>query len=404
MNAAGKKKSDLLAEIESLRSELSQHDPKFALQERLRALAQMARGIVHDFNNALTPIIGAADFMITHDAILDSREDTVHMLECIRAAGGEAKSMVTRLRAFYRPAEEVEIRAVYLNPLIRGVLQLLEPTRRGQEQRKNLVIDIETDLADVPAIRASEAQIREVLANIVTNSITAMPHGGRIVVSTACIDDQVSVTIRDTGMGMSEEILEHCFEPFFSTKPGNGAGIGLAMAYFVVQNCSGSINISSEPGVGTTVVLSIPAYTAAGEPPASAMSDAPARPLKILLLEKDELIREVLVAYLRAAGHELEVNPELKPAIDMMRLCRFDTVLLGEKTVGVHIGDVASALREDSKQTAVVLLRSYDATPGFESNRPPGVDAVLDRSATCAELIETVLKASDEKQQAAVSS
>ena len=123
MSDADKTRKELIEELEELRLDFRQHDSAVRQQDRLRALAQMARGVVHDFNNSLTPIMGAADFMLTHEKVLESREDTIHMLECIRAAATEAKSMVSRLRAFYRPAENSEVRVVYLNPLILGVLR-----------------------------------------------------------------------------------------------------------------------------------------------------------------------------------------------------------------------------------------------------------------------------------------
>lgn len=398
MSDAGKTREELIEEIEDLREQFNRRDRDAMQQERLRALAQMARGIVHDFNNSLTPIMGAADFMITHDHVLDNRADTMHMLECIRAAAGEAKSMVSRLRAFYRPAEDSEVRVVYLNPLILGIMQLLEPMKLASEERNKIEIEIETDLRDLPAVRASEAQMREVIANILVNAVTAMPHGGRVSVSSGLEDDEVFIKVSDTGMGMSEEILERCFEPFFSTKPGNGSGIGLAMAYFVIQNCGGTIKIASEAGVGSVVSIRLPMAEAAGEPPVSATQKRPVRTLNVLLVERDQQLREVISAYFTSAGHSIQPIPERADAIEVMKSTPFDAVLLGERTIGNSITDAAEAGNAQTPPAAMVLLQSYEHPPGREESMPDGMDVSLDRSFTCAELLDCVTSAMLEKR------
>ncbi|MDA0321673.1 MAG: ATP-binding protein [Verrucomicrobia bacterium] len=398
MSDADKSREELIGELEELRRVSHQRDSAVRQQERLRALAQMARGVVHDFNNSLTPIMGAADFMLTHEQILESREDTMHMLECIRAAATEAKSMVSRLRAFYRPAENSEVRVVYLNPLILGVLQLLEPLRRTNEERNGIVIQMDTELRDLPAVQASEAQMREVIANILVNAVTAMPHGGRVVITSGVEGDEVAIEIRDTGMGMSEEALERCFEPFFSTKPGNGSGIGLAMAYFVVQNCNGTIQMASEPGVGSVVSIRLPMAEVSGEAPASATQIRPARSLNILLVEKDQQLREVISAYFTSAGHTIEMLAARDNVTDTIASASFDAVLLGERTIGLSLAAATAAGGACTPPAAIVLLQTYEQRTGPETSTPAGVDVALDRSFTCAELLDSVTAAVLEKR------
>jgi nitrogen-specific signal transduction histidine kinase len=393
MSDADKTRKELIEELEELRLDFRQHESAVRQQDRLRALAQMARGVVHDFNNSLTPIMGAADFMLTHEKVLESREDTIHMLECIRAAATEAKSMVSRLRAFYRPAENSEVRVVYLNPLILGVLQLLEPLRRTNEERHGITIQMDTELRDLPAVRASEAQMREVIANILVNAVTAMPHGGRVVITSGVEGDEAVIEIRDTGRGMSEETLERCFEPFFSTKPGNGSGIGLAMAYFVVQNCNGTIQMGSEPGVGSVVSIRLPMAAVSGEAPASATQIRPAKSLSILLVEKDPQLREVIAAYFTSAGHTIKTLTERNNVTDTIASASFDAVLLGERTVGLSIAAAAAAGGACTPPAAIVLLQTYDQRTGPEPSMPAGIDVALDRSFTCAELLDSVTAA-----------
>lgn len=257
-------------------------DPR---REQLRALAQVARGVCHDINNALTPIIGAADFMVTHQKVLDNRQETVHLLECIRAAAGEAKSLISRLRAFYRPTEALEIQLVHLNPLIESLVLLLEPRRRGEEETHAIRILTEIRLGAIPPVRASETQIREVLLNVMLNAFAAMPQGGTLSLKTEWDKEWVHVHVQDSGVGMSPEVLKQCFDPFFSTKPGNGTGLGLSLAYFVIDNCGGTIDIDSSPGVGTTVHIKLPADPAPHVPPKNPFPAVPAAKQVLLALK-----------------------------------------------------------------------------------------------------------------------
>ena len=366
-------------------------DPR---REQLRALAQVARGVCHDINNALTPIIGAADFMVTHQQILDNRADTVHLLECIRSAAGEAKALVSRLRAFYRPTEELEVRSVHVNPLLESLIQLVEPRRLSEEEKLSIRIRMETQLGAIPPVRASEAQLREVLLNIMLNAIVAMPHGGVLSLRTEWDKEWVHIHVQDSGIGMSPDVLKQCFDPFFSTKSGNGAGIGLSLAYFVIDNCGGAIDIYSEPGIGTTVHIKLPADPAAHAVPKQPLPAAPTGKHVLLVLKNAET-RKIMSAYLKAGGHDVEAVADAEAGARAMDICRFDVMIVGENDVGPRRAGQLRLLRERAPGAVLLLLKNYDPPPSEARAMPEDVDAVLGKSITCMELLEAVHAAAE---------
>ena len=211
----------------------------------------MASGVAHDFNNVLAKILGFNELLLAWPENLNDKEKVKKYLQMTSAAAQEAVSIVNRLREFYRHRKESEVyQSMDVNETIAQAIVLTQPKWKDQMMASGATIVIDTDLRDVPAIRGSESDLREVLMNLLFNSVDAMPQGGTIMVVTRAEADFIIVEVRDTGGGMTEEVRQRCFEPFFTTKGERGTGLGMAIVYGIVQRHGGSIGIESEAGEG----------------------------------------------------------------------------------------------------------------------------------------------------------
>ena len=239
-------------------------------QERLRALGQMASGIAHDVNNALSPVVGYTEILLL--TLKDLPEESRGYLETIQRSGEDIAQIVARMREFYRRRSESEpLELVDVNQIIQQVVELTRPRWRDISQRDGISIEIQQDLENpLPLLLSDPSELREALINLVFNAVDALPRGGIIILVTRTLNDSLpgesgkckrhlQVKVRDTGIGMDEETRRRCLEPFFSTKTlSGGTGLGLAMVYGMIQRHAGNIEIDSEPGRGTSILLTFP--------------------------------------------------------------------------------------------------------------------------------------------------
>ena len=293
-------------------------------QERLRAVGQMASGIAHDINNAIAPVALYAETLLERETHLTPR-GRQHLLT-ISHAIDDVAATVARLREFYRQRAEPQVMGqIGLNALVLQVAELTRARWSDIPQRRGIVIRMRTALAcDLPPVLGVESEIREALTNLVLNAVDAMPEGGELVLRTrgvAGAEADAWIDVVDSGVGMDLDTRTRCLEPFFSTKGERGTGLGLAMAYGVMQRHHGSVEIDSEAGLGATVSLRFPAARG-GEP---APPVVPSRPptalprLNVLLVDDDPLLLESLADTLLLDGHEVVTAAGGRVGIDIFR-------------------------------------------------------------------------------------
>jgi PAS domain S-box-containing protein len=252
-------------------------EAQFRQAQKMEAVGQLAGGVAHDFNNLLTVIMSYAD-LVLHDL---HPGDTSHadLLQVV-AAAESAAALTKQLLAFSRK-QVLEPTIVDVNALVQLMNKMLGRLLGG---RIKLVTVLDPNLR---AVRADRGQLEQVLMNLAVNARDAMPKGGRLIIETAEVEldgsdvtevvnpvgSYVTLTVRDTGVGMDSATLERLFEPFFTTKePGKGTGLGLATVYGIVQQSGGFVRVKSELGIGTTFTVYLPRVYDADEPVASAAS------------------------------------------------------------------------------------------------------------------------------------
>jgi PAS domain S-box-containing protein len=277
---------------------------KMVESEKLRSLGLMTSGIAHDFNNLLAIILARAELALSRTEDDELRR---HLEQVITSAkdGGET---IHRLQEFARTRKDTsDFIGLDLNEVVREAINLSEPKWKDQAQNSGIYIEIQTELRAEKYILGAPAQLNEILINLIFNAVEAMPDGGLISIRTTADDEGATLVVSDTGIGMTEEVKDQIFVPFFTTKLG-GTGLGLSMVYGVVQRHGGSIEIDTHPGQGATVAIWLPASQHHGGQAIEAELPLQAEtlnPINILVVEDEELIRESLVETFTTAGHHV---------------------------------------------------------------------------------------------------
>ena len=230
-------------------------------QERLRALGQIASGIAHDINNALSPAALYTQSLLTHEPGLTPRSR--EHLAVIQRAIEDVAQTVQRMRAFYLPRGlERTLSPLDLHLILAQVVELTRARWHNMPQERGIVVKVVTEFAASPSrILGAEGEVRDALTNLMLNAVDALPEGGTVTLRTRfdARDQKVVVEVVDDGVGMDEVTRSRCLEPFYTTKGERGTGLGLPMVFGMLQRHSGELEIDSELGKGSTLRLLFPA-------------------------------------------------------------------------------------------------------------------------------------------------
>lgn len=365
-------------------------------QERLRALGQMASGIAHDINNAISPIALYTESLLEREPGLSDWARS--SLTTIQRAIDDVAGTVARMREFYRQREpQLTLALVDVNQIVKQVLELTHAKWYDLPQQRGVAVELRTELAsDLPGIMGAEGEIRDALTNLVFNAVDAMPEGGTLTVRTlaAGSDDVQSVRIEvsDTGIGMDDDTRRRCLEPFFTTKGERGTGLGLAMVYGMVQRHSAEFEIDSALGRGTTMHIIFPAYTqsflATTRMPAQQFVQ---QRLRVLLIDDDPMIIRAMEDALAADGHVVTSASGGQAGIDTFTAAHgtdngFALVFTDLGMPRIDGRKVAEAVKRSSPATPVVLLTGWGQRMLADGDIPANVDRVLSKPPRLQEL------------------
>jgi PAS domain S-box-containing protein len=373
-------------------AELRQTQEQVIQQERLHALGEMASGVVHDFNNALSIISWYLELLerMPFEQEIDPPKVRAHMTT-MRVAVVDAISVVRRLREFYRPRGAVEdVQSIDVNALVRQTKELTQPRWQVQAQAEGMRIDLTTELGDVPTVSGNPAQLREVLTNLVFNAVDALTRSGTITITTEPKGTHVYLSVADNGIGMSEEVRRRCLEPFFTTKGPSGSGMGLAVTYGIIRRHNGTLEITSEVGRGTRVTIGLPANrleSVREAPPADEVEQL--RPMSILLVEDLPQLREIYRAALVEAGHRVEVARNGREGLEKFLLDWYDVVITDQAMAEMSGDQLARAIRQRAPNKSIILLTGLGDLP-TTAVPPIEYSAVLHKPITAAALSQAL--------------
>jgi signal transduction histidine kinase/CheY-like chemotaxis protein len=388
--------SEVYSALQQAYDDLRHTQQSVMQQERLRALGQMASGIAHDINNAISPVALYTEMLLEQETGLSKR--TREYLETTQRAIGDVAHTVARMREFYRQQEsELVLSPVDLSVLVQQVIDLTRARWSDMPLQRGIVIELRQELAqNLPPVAGIESEIREALINLVFNAVDAMPEGGKLAIRTIARQGPtktalVDVEVRDSGIGMDEETRRRCLEPFFTTKGERGTGLGLAMVYGVTRRHNADIEIESVIGQGSTVRLRFPVAVSSAADAHSVTPEAMPPRLRILSVDDDPLLIKSLRDALEADGHAVVTATGGQAGIDAFRAAEqsdehFAVVITDLGMPYVDGRKVASAIKNDSPSTPVILLTGWGQRLVAEGDIPPHVDRVLNKPPKLKEL------------------
>ncbi|MGK9066443.1 response regulator [Stutzerimonas chloritidismutans] len=340
--------------------------------QRLEAVGQLTAGVAHDFNNLLTVILTSASFLRNDLQTGAPLAKALNRLQYIQESGERGATLTGQLLAFAR-RQQLAPKAVDLNDTLVGLLSLLHSTLGGS-------VTIETDTrAGLWHALVDPTQIEMIILNLAINARDAMGSGGCLTLSTnnAVITapplraeepgpgEYVELAVRDTGTGMSDEVLQKAFEPFFTTKEvGKGSGLGLAQVFGFAKQSGGGARIETELGVGTTVKVYLPRVT---EPvQASGAPEDDQRPLladasnTVLLVDDDHNVREVTAQMLRNLGYAVIEADSGRKVLELLEQGTNPDLLLADFAMpGMNGGELARAVLSRYPKLPVVFITGY---------------------------------------------
>jgi len=362
----GKERIQGLIRDISLRKDL---EDQLRTAQRIESIGRLAGGVAHDFNNLITVISGHTDLLLSSLPAGSAMEEDA--LE-IRNASRRAADLTRQLLAFSR-RQLLQSRIISLNEVLARMETML-----------SRIIGEDVELVILPApdlgtIRADPGQVEQVILNLVVNSRDAMPGGGELAIRTGNVEldgdfvrrhlgsragPHVMLEVRDTGEGMTPEVMSQVFDPFFTTKePGKGTGLGLAMVYGIVKQSGGYITVESEPDVGTALALYFPRL---GESPSRGQSPPEAAESMggtetILLVEDEAMVRSLASRVLGSLGYRVLEAADAQQALRIAQEVRAPIDLLLSDVVMPRLGgrELARLLSGTRPGIRVLLMSGY---------------------------------------------
>lgn len=375
-----------VTDLEKAEEEKAQLEAQLQQALRMKSIGTLAGGMAHNFNNLLMGILGNVSLMLLDMGTEHPFFNNLKVIEKLVKSGSE----LTKQLLGYAMQGKYESRTVSLNKMVKETAQTFGSTKRE--------IRIHYDLAeDLFAVIVDQSQIEQVVLNLFVNAADAMPRGGDLYLSTANVNQQqmkgkqykpkadnyVLLTIRDTGTGMDKETMERIFEPFFTTKGlAKGTGLGLASSYGIIKAHGGYIDVDSEPGMGTTFQIYLPATPTKIQ---QEKRESDARLSRgngtILFVDDEDNILGLGKEMLNALGYDVLTAASGEEALNMYGSLRshIDLVVLDMIMPQMGGGDTFDRMRKINPQVKVLLSSGYSIDGQAQEIINRGCDGFLQK-------------------------
>lgn len=367
-------RTEALAEVyERLLTEMaSREQAQEALRQaqKMDAVGQLTGGIAHDFNNMLTGIIGGLDLVQRYNQS-GRHGETQRFIDAAVTSANRAAALTHRLLAFAR-RQPLNLKRVDLNDLVESMRDLMVRTLGS-----HILVDAQLQ-PDLWPANSDDNQLESALLNLVINARDAMPDGGSLYIATANVTLErhaeigdlaagryVSLSVIDSGCGMTPKVLASAFEPFFTTKPiGQGTGLGLSMIYGFARQAGGHVQLRSEPDKGTEVTLFLPAHHSLAAPIESPHQEEQqlhaTQGEVVLVVEDDPAVRMLVVDVLGMLGYGALQAAEAGAAIRILKSTeRIDLLVSDVGLPGMNGRQLADVAREHRPELPVLFMTGY---------------------------------------------
>jgi signal transduction histidine kinase/ActR/RegA family two-component response regulator len=347
--------SHYIAEQERIREQ-------YAQIEKLSALGELASGVAHDFNNTLAGILGRAQLLLS----TKDPERVESGLQLIIKTAKDGAKTIKRIQDFARQRRDHDFHPVRVDQLLLDVREITRPRWKSRAESEGVHIALELQLgSDDARVMGDESELREVLVNMVFNAVDAMPQGGTLTLSSRESGGSVEVAVTDNGEGMGEEVRSRVFDPFFTTKGKAGMGLGLAVSYGIIRRHEGQVEVESEAGRGTTFRIKLPSARPSARaeeetpPPVLALVPQPVGAARILVVDDEEHVRELLKDILESEGHGVVSARDGREALSLLEGADFDAVFTDIGMKGMSGWELAHAVREQDGEMPLAVITGW---------------------------------------------
>jgi two-component system cell cycle sensor histidine kinase/response regulator CckA len=363
---------------------------------RSEVISKVAGGVVHNFNNILSVLLGRVELMLGQ--VEKGAVDTGQLrkgLISIQKGALDAAELLKRLRDVARPPQDVPFTVFDLNAAVADAAEFIQPHLITVAQGTGVTVRLLARPSSVPVLVSGQSSaMREVLVNLILNAIEAMPDGGDLIIETAREGAWVVLRVSDTGIGMSEEIRAQVFTPFFTTKSAGSTGLGLSSAKDLVANHGGTISVASELGRGTTFTIILP--NAESHPgPADHAVEPRLRPgLRVLVVDDQREFRDILSEFLGGMGCIPTVMGTGRAALEELERRTFDIVLTDLLLPGASGWEIARVAKRRSPDCRVILMSGKLIPEELRVEAP--VDASLMKPVDLNKILAVIAEVLDE--------
>jgi len=392
--------AQLFSELKQTLQELKQAQDQIIQAEKLRAMGEMASGVAHDFNNVLAVILGNIQLLL-HQLDHLGPDEIRDRLRTIERSAKDGAETVRRIQEFTGMRKDKAFTLLSLNDLIKEVTAITQPRWKDQPQQKGIQIEFVHQLSEIPLIMGNPSELREVLTNIIFNAVDAMPSGGKITISTQPqTEEWVEMRITDTGIGMTEEVKKRIFDPFFTTKGVTNSGLGMSVSFGIVKRHGGEILIESEVGKGTSFIIHLPIgyeEEKKDKEPKPITQEAPSA--RILVIDDEDSVREILTKMLRAKGHQVMVASNGEEGIEQFKNGKFDLVFTDLGMPKISGWEVGKTLKGMDPKVPVAMITGWGMEVNREKMKENGIDLVVCKPFEFDQVIQLVSEALQLKEK-----
>ncbi|HEX5888590.1 MAG TPA: response regulator [Pyrinomonadaceae bacterium] len=389
-----KELSHYITEQERIREQFSQ-------MEKLSALGELASGVAHDFNNTLAGILGRAQLLQR----TDDPEKLRRGLDIIIKTAEDGAKTVKRIQDFARQRRDHNFELVSIDQILMDASEITRPRWKNCAEASNIHISLDLEIDSNAMVMGDDSELREVLVNMVFNAVDAMPEGGTLTLSSRTAGEQVVIKVADTGVGMYPEVRSRIFDPFFTTKGTAGLGLGLAVSFGIIRRHSGNIEVESQYGKGTEFRISLPVAKIAETPIVkrelavetpeptpliAATSTATLPPARLLVVDDEDFVRELLSEILEGEHCEVELAQDGTEALALFREREFDGVFTDVGMPGMSGWELAREIRQVNQTIPIAIITGWGEIVGSNEQRAAGVDWVIAKPFTADRIAELV--------------
>jgi PAS domain S-box-containing protein len=363
--------------------------------EKLGALAEMASGVAHDFNNALAAILGNTQLLLC----TAQDEELKETLRTIEKVAKDSSQTVRRLQDFTKKRVPQELSSVDVNSVMKDSIKITKPKWKDEAQSKGVSIEIVSNFEEIPPGSGNDSELRGVFTNMILNAIEAMPEGGKIEICTFKKKEDVIIQISDTGIGIAEEAKKKIFEPFFTTKPFTNTGLGLSMSYGIIKRFGGEIEVESKVGQGTTFTIILPMGEDEKEKTASPQTIKEGKKASILVIDDEEFVRSVLSRALIKVNHEVTLAENGEKGVQLFKEGKFDIVLTDLGMPGMSGWEVCKRIKKISPHTPVGMVTGWGAEISQSEMEEYGLDFLIPKPFDFNEILKVVAETIESKEE-----